>query len=101
MLATERDEVPNAPIARAVEEAIQRGELESFGALALELGFKHHGHEHGDATRIRRMLGLVKSWGGRREGLGAYPPKCTTSMKYRNAVEIVRAIGRDPVDFDL
>jgi hypothetical protein len=94
-LFLQREFVPNAPIREAVERAIALGELESFGELARRLGYGS------DSSRVRRLLGITKSWGGRRALGGAKPPKCSTSMSYENAVAVVRAINRFPVDFDL
>jgi hypothetical protein len=99
-VAERADRVPVAPIRDAVLEALQRGELESFSELALLMGYPKRGGG-GDTSRVRRMLGLMKPWGGHRPGGGAYAPRFNDSIGYENAVAIVRAIGRMPVEFDL
>ena len=91
------DEVPNGPIRDAVQAAIQRGELQGYGELAVRMGAK----SSSEASRVQRSLGVMKAHGGRKADGGAYPPRMQTTMLYEQAVAIVRALGRSPVEFDL
>jgi hypothetical protein len=91
--------VPVAPLRDATLAAIDKGEL-NWADLARGLGYIKGKDHHPDTTRAQRLLGVVKAWGGR-HGNGSNPPKLRTEMTYDNAVAVVRALGCDPVDFDL
>ena len=92
--------VPNRPIREAVEyyakitdPFIQHGEHYSYDKVARELGWfmrKIGKAIQGDQRRVKRTLGITPEHGIYRQ-----------SMQYDNAVKIIRAIGRDPWEFDL
>ena len=91
-------EVPNGPIAQAALRKVESGEM-TWSDICRSLGWvdKNNG---ADTSRLRRRLGLV----GQTKGGGSRNRKelrLMTGMRYETAVEIVRALGLDPVDFDL
>ncbi len=88
--------VLNAPIRQAVHEALETGELKDVADLAQRLGYGSN-----NTSRIQRMLGEMKGWGGRRRNGTVQKPYVTEHMTYKNAVAVVRAINRDPHEFDL
>jgi hypothetical protein len=93
--------VPNAAIREAVEAAIASGELRDYADLSERLGWSKGVNRPRETSRIRRMLGQMKAHGGRKTDGGAYPPRLYTAMPYEQAVAVVRAINRDPHEFDL
>ncbi len=87
-LSAEKQRVPNTEIRLAVIEYLAEYEI-TWTDFAKELGLFTHGTK-GDSTRLRRMLGIIPTNGKR-----------TQSLSYRNAVKLVRAIGRMPVEFKI
>ncbi len=75
------DDYPCEHLARAVEESGV-----SYAEIAKRLGWVHP-----DTQRVRASLGLRKASDG----------KTRVAIRYENAVKIIRAIGRDPVDYGL
>jgi hypothetical protein len=86
------DRVPNAPL----REAFERMDL-SLPELACRLGWERQAHRSrtkvGDTSRVRRALGYAPSAGTR-----SYNQEF---IKYDTAVQIVRAMGLDPVDYGI
>lgn len=90
------DYVPIKPFLEAATEAVESGRL-SWAEIARSMGrFSRPDNPYvtpqGDVTYIKRVLGL-KPW-GKKNGL-------KTRMRYVTAVSLVRALGLDPVDFDI
>ena len=89
------DWIEPTPIRTAVEEVEAEGISASM--ICRRLGWMRRDRvEVGDVTRLRRRIGQKPlspgSHGGR---------KYTHMVRYDIAVAIIRAIDRDPVDFDL
>ena len=82
--------VDNKPIREAVERAEQTDGL-SMALIAERLGWKRPDRTGiGDGSRLSRRLGRTTIDG-----------EYTRALRYDLAVAIIRAIDRDPVDFDL
>lgn len=77
--------VPVGPIRDHVLKLIDREEL-TWEELGIRLGYAHPKN----TAAIRRRLGVGPEQG-----------RAQTHMTYSTAVRIVRAVGADPVDFDV
>jgi hypothetical protein len=77
--------VPVGPLQEAFRAALDTGESEN--TIALRMGWTR-GNGHGDIQRLKRTLGLVPMSHG----------SINKHMAYHNAVLLVRALNRDPVD---
>lgn len=98
------DRIAVKPLQTAVKRYVNEGH--SWGSLAKEMGWIKPGPDgrmYGDVTRLRRCLGLQQQHSKQRrsDGRGVKYVYCNRRISYDNAVLIVRAIGRAPVDFDL
>jgi hypothetical protein len=85
--------VPNAPIRKAVQKAVREGD--TYGSIAQRIGWtrrSHRGKTVGDGTRLKRRVGLARE---------TKTNSLTRTLRYDIAVRIIRAIGEDPVDYDL
>ena len=87
----------NAPIREAVEHAVASGDY-TYSSICRSLGWtrKRVKGGIGDTSRLKRGVGLLPS----KDSSG----NCTVftrTMRYDNAVRVVRAIDRDPVEFGL
>jgi hypothetical protein len=86
------------PFRDACEEAVQTGQFSSWAALAVACGYerKLRGREgQGDMSRLKRTLGI---YGTSPSSRARYP---RMGIHAATALNIIRALGRDPVDFGL
>jgi hypothetical protein len=83
--------VPNVFVRELYQEACRRDPETSPDRLAQIAGYS-------DGTHVARLLGL-RPTSSRRHGEKSYPGHVLTTMSVENAARIVRALGRDPVEF--
>lgn len=101
-----------SPIRDAVLEYIARGH--TMAEICRTLGWmkppnpaSRHTNPSPDSTRLRKSLGLEVRYSGPTKGVsggggrGKKYVYYAKHLSYRNAVKIVRAIDRDPFEFDL
>jgi hypothetical protein len=86
--------IPNARLRRALTEATATGGL-TVTQIAQRMGLVTDGKP--DTSRVKRMVGLMPL-----QSAGAGKPgKISNTIRYRDAVALCRALGRDPHELDI
>ena len=88
--------VDNLPIRRAVERYIR--EDHTWGEICRTLGWTRTVDGKPDTTRLKRSLGLATE---KRRKNGKLKKLTTKSMNSKTAIQIIRAIERNPNEFGL
>ncbi len=83
--------IPATPI----REAVERSEM-TASEICRQLGWLRNHNGSPDSTRLNRALGRSLF-----SGHGGYGRGKAKMLHYQTAIAILRAIDRDPVDFDL